>query len=205
MQVLFRLAYSLAVAILFVLFVVLGTRTFYKEPDAPVYPTTASPYFAGPPEIECYIGDGICYRVDQVKGTNFDQILPLDEARKLYPDVVRAFEEAEKVQREEYQVAYEEYLAELVDHRRNVFIIANVLGVLAMGAALYLFKRVEAMPLGLLGGGIGVVIFGWMRTSDNLDEIGAESLFAVAAVCLAVVLAAGYGFLGLRSSVGEGG
>ncbi len=32
MQTLFKLAYGLAVAILFVLFVILGTRTFYDEP-----------------------------------------------------------------------------------------------------------------------------------------------------------------------------
>ncbi len=35
MQTVFKLAYSLAVAILFVLFMILGTQTFYAEPEAP--------------------------------------------------------------------------------------------------------------------------------------------------------------------------
>ena len=182
MQVVFRLAYSLAVAILFVLFVILGTRTFYDEPDAPVYPTAASPYFAGSPEISCIVREAVCYRVDQVSGPKFDQRLPLEEARAMYPDVVRGFEEADRVQRD-YETAYEEYLDDRVDYRRNVFIVANVLGVMAVGAALYLFRRVDAMPLGLLLGGIGVVIFGWVQASDDFDEIGRascrERVFAV--------------------------
>jgi hypothetical protein len=35
MQIVFRLAYSLAVAILFILFVILGIRTIYPEPESP--------------------------------------------------------------------------------------------------------------------------------------------------------------------------
>ena len=43
MQIVFRLAYSLVVAILFVLFVILGTRTFYDEPEPPPYPERPFP------------------------------------------------------------------------------------------------------------------------------------------------------------------
>src|SRR3970040_636419 len=39
----FKVAYSLAVAILLVLFVVLGTRTFYDEPEQPEQPAGYSP------------------------------------------------------------------------------------------------------------------------------------------------------------------
>ena len=35
MQTLFKLSYSLTVAIMLVLFVILGTRTFYDEPEDP--------------------------------------------------------------------------------------------------------------------------------------------------------------------------
>ena len=38
MTTVFRVAYSLAVAILFVLFVILGTRTFYEAPELPEQP-----------------------------------------------------------------------------------------------------------------------------------------------------------------------
>ncbi len=37
MQTLFKLTYSLVVAILFILFVILGIRTFYDEPVDPGY------------------------------------------------------------------------------------------------------------------------------------------------------------------------
>ena len=142
MQTLFKLSYSLTVAILLVLFVILGTRTFYDEPE--------SPNFGGP-------------------------------------------------------TRYEEYEDERADYHRNVFIIASVLGVAAVAAGLYLFQRVEAMPLGLVLGGLGVVIFGWAQAAEDFGEIGMAPLFAVVAVGLAIVLAAGYRFLGLTRKADEDG
>ena len=43
MQIAFRLAYSLAVAILFILFVILGIRTVYSEPEPPGFRNGYSP------------------------------------------------------------------------------------------------------------------------------------------------------------------
>jgi hypothetical protein len=81
-----------------------------------------------------------------------------------------------------------------------------VLGVAAVAGGLYLFRRVEAMPLGLLLGGLGVVIYGWVEAAEDFDEIGAAPMFAVVAVGLGIVLAAGYRFLGLvRPTGGDGG
>jgi len=93
-----------------------------------------------------------------------------------------------------------------VDYHRNVFIVASVLGVAAVSAGLYLFRRVEAMPLGLVLGGLGVVIFGWVQAAEDFGEIGMAPLFAVVAVALGIVLAAGYWLLGMRgASNGDGG
>ena len=142
MQTLFKLSYSLTVAILLVLFVIVGTRTFYDEPE--------SPPFGGPG-------------------------------------------------------AWEEYEDDLVDYHRNVFIVASVLGVAAVAVGLYLYQRVEAMPLGLVLGGLGVVIFGWAQAAGDFGEIGMAPLFAVVAVGLAIVLAAGYRFLGLARRADEDG
>jgi len=137
----FKMAYSLVVAILLVLFVILGTRTFYDEPESPDFKS---------------------------------------------------------------QQLYEEYEDDLVDYHRNVFIVASVLGVAAVAAGLYLYQRVEAMPLGLVLGGLGVVIFGWAQAAGDFGEIGMAPLFAVVAVGLAIVLAAGYRFLGLSRQGDEG-
>src|SRR3989304_4350796 len=68
----FKMAYSLVVAIMLVLFVILGTRTFYDEP--------ADPQFDSSP------------------------------------------------------LAWQEHDEDLVDYHRNVFIVASVLGVEAVGA-----------------------------------------------------------------------
>jgi len=136
----FKMAYSLVVAILLVLFVILGTRTFYDEPADPKSP------------------------------------LPQ---------------------------AWQEHDEDVVDYHRNVFIVASVLGVAAIAAGLYLFRRVEAMPLGLLLGGLGVVIFGWAQAAEDFGEIGMAPLFAVVAVGLAIVLAAGYRFAGLARPADE--
>ena len=143
MQTLFKLSYSLVVAIMFILLVILGTRTFYDEPNSP--------------------GSG---RV---------------QSREAYED-------------------------DRADYHRNVFILASVLGVGAVAGGLYLFRRVEAMPLGLLLGGLGVVIFGWAQAAEEFGEIGVAPVFVVVAIGLGIVLAAGYRFLGLREpGDGNGG
>ena len=138
----FKLAYSLVVAILLVLFVILGTRTFYNEPDSPTFRSSQT---------------------------------------------------------------WEEYEDERADYHRNVFIVASVMGVAAIALGLYLFRRVEATPLGLLLGGLGVVIFGWVQAAEDFGEIGEALLFAVVAVGLGIVLAAGYRFLGLVLPTGGDG
>jgi len=141
MDTAFKVAYSLVVAILLVLVVILGTRTFYDEPKAEYFnPATA-------------------------------------------------------------QTSQEERN----DYHRNVFILANVIGVAAVAAGLILYRRVEAVPLGLLLGGIGVVIFGWVQSAEaDGGEVGEAPLFVAVAVGLAIVLAAGYWFLRERGGLGGG-
>ena len=98
------------------------------------------------------------------------------------------------------------YQDDRADYHRNVFILASALGVAAIAAGLFLFRRVEAMPLGLMLGGLGVVIYGWVQAAEDFGEIGMAPLFAVVAVGLGIVLAAGYWLLGMRgASDGDGG
>ena len=181
MQTVFKVVYSLVVAILLVLSVILGTRTLYAEPDEPQYqyaPVRANvdPAYCDP--------DGRCYK----------------EGRKM-----TAADEASLTQEERtYVQEQQQFTQDRRDYHRNVFIVASILAVVAVSAGLYLFRRVEAMPLGLLLGGLGVVIFGWVQTAEDFGEIGMAPLFAVAVVGLAVVLAVGYWFLGLKRLAGNG-
>src|SRR3990170_691787 len=206
MQTLFKLAYSLTVAILLVLFVILGTRTFYDEPEAsPYYPPPPPPLEtpvepeAEPVPVETPVEpgaepvpveplycdfDGRCFKGGKELTAEDEE--KLTEQERLYIREQRQYNERQR-----------EYEDDRADYHRNVFIIASVLGVAAVSAGLYLFRRVEAMPLGLVLGGLGVVIFGWAQAAEDFGEIGMAPLFVVVGVGLAIVLAAGYRFLGL--------
>ena len=189
MQTLFKLAYSLTVAILIVLFVILGTRTFYGEPEEPSYPSGVPPTTK---DLYCDF-TGECF-------LNGRALTPEEEQQLLTAD------EREFIgQQREFNKRQKAYQDDRVDYRRNVFVIASVLGVAAVAAGLYLFRRVEPMPLGLVLGGLGVVIFGWAQAAEDFDEIGMAPLFAVVAVGLAIVLAAGYWLLGTRPAGEDGG
>ena len=197
MQTLFKLTHSLVVAILFILLVILGIRTFYDEPEAPEYPAPAirsigieAPPQPGTGEPLYCDRDGRCFKGD--RELTAEDEAELTEEERLYIQEQRQFQERQR-----------KYEDERVDYHRNVFILASVLGVAAIALGLYLFRRVEAMPLGLLLGGLGVVIFGWVQAAEDFGEIGEAPLFAVVAVGLGVVLAVGYRFLGLRG-LGDG-
>ncbi len=192
MPTLFKLAYSLVVAILLILFVILGIRTFYDEPEAPPFPERPPPIEAIEESIFCE-PDGRCFKGGRELTEADEEKLTEEERLNLQ----------EQRQFQEQRLKYED---DRVDYHRNVFILASVLGVAAVAGGLYLFRRVEAMPLGLLLGGLGVVIYGWVEAAEDFDEIGAAPLFAVVAAGLGIVLAAGYRFLGLvRPTGGDGG
>jgi len=198
MQTLFKLTYSLVVAILFILLVILGIRTFYDEPEAPEYPAPPIRLIGveAPPEPgtgePLYCDLDRCFKGDR-ELTAEDEAM-LTEEERLYIQEERRFQERQR-----------KYEDDRVDYHRNVFILASVLGVAAIALGLYLFRRVEAMPLGLLLGGLGVVIFGWVQAAEDFGEIGEAPLFAVVAVGLLVVLAAGHRFLGFARPMGDGG
>jgi len=130
LQSIFRLVYSLAVAILFILFVIFGTRMLFEEPEEFQFP---------------------------------------DEADR------------------------EEYF-------RNVFVSSGILGVAAIAAGVVLYKRIDALPLGMLLGGIGAILYGWVEWSRGPDEAGNSVVFIVVTVGLALVLAGGYYFLSDREA-----
>ncbi len=185
MQVVFRLAYSLFVALLVVLFVVLGTRTFFSEPDYPVQPPSFGPGL-GKRIVYCETVD-VCY-IDSSLVTPEIEATFSDDERELLHDQ-RAFAERRK-----------EYEEDRQDHFRGVFLIAMVFGVAAVGVGLLLYRRVEAMPLGLLLGGVGALIFGWVEWARGPedDDVGTAPLFVAVGVGLAIVLGAGYRVLGRR-------
>lgn len=142
MQTADKLSYSLVVAILLVLFVILGTRTFYDEPEEPGFNASSQ--------------------------------------------------------------EWQQHDDDVADYHRNVFILSSALGVGAVALGLCLFKRVDAMPLGLLLGGLGVLIFGWAQEADEFDQTGEAPLFVVVAIGLVIVFGAGCWVLGPARARGDG-
>jgi len=196
MDIAFKVGYSLVVAILFVLVVILGQRTFYDEPEYPEYPPGPSYFGEKVPlgkSLYCQ-GDGVCYVDSEILTNELEATLTESERSYLR-------EQREAIRRQQ------DYENDRKDYFRNVFIIATVAGILAIGAGTYLFfQRVEAMPLGLLLGGIGVVIYGWVESARGPDEaVGTAPIFAVVTAGLIAVLAAGYWFLGKRKTPVESG
>jgi hypothetical protein len=172
MQTAFRLAYGLAVAIFFILVVIFGSRTLYSEPNDRGF---SHPYSLR--NIYCN-DDNRCYLDNREITDNNDPALTADER-----EFVR--------QQRDFYDDWDTY-------SRTVFIIAALLGVLAIAAGVALFRRVEGMPLGLVLGGIGAVIYGWGESSDGQGDVGPAPLFILATIGFVIVLAAGYWFLGGR-------
>ena len=184
----FELGYSLVVAVLFVLLVILGILTFYKEPLPPS--RSVEPYIVPGEELLSCDFEAHCYKGG--RELTLEDEAQLTEGERLFVQ-----------ERREFYQRYQDYEDDEADHDRNVSVLATALGVTAVVVGLYLFQRIEALPLGLLVGGIGVVLFGWAHAAEEFGEIDLAPLFAVAAVGLAIVLAAGYRFLGLARQADE--
>lgn len=183
MQVVFRLAYALVVAILLILFAILGMRVVYPEPDEPPYPI-----FPAPSAKDLYCDfQGVCYEAGVVLTPEAEEKLTANER-----EYVRATRD--------YNSRRHDYQEERRDYQRNVLIASAVLGALAVAGGLFLYRRVEAMPLGLVLGGLGIVSYGWAQAGDEFDEMGPTVPFIGVGLGLAAVLAAGYYFLNLRGA-----
>ena len=170
MVIVFRLAYALAVAIFFILVVIFGQRIVFSEPEFP------PPVLA--PSYDVYCTESGCYG----NGTE------LDEA----DDTPRSGVVVQYVQ------TFRTYYDDGDEYSRNVFVVSVLLGMTAIAAGVYLFRRVEALALGLVLGGIGVVIYGWVESSWAEGKMGDTHAFIAAAIGFVVLAAGGYWFLGGR-------
>jgi hypothetical protein len=123
----------------------------------------------------------------------FGPIAPDGSVRQPTPDEIARFEEEQR----QYQEAYEEFRDRQAVYRRNVFLIAAAVGLLAVAGGISLHPRLDAMRLGLVLGGLGTLIYGVAQAGGDLGRIGPAAIFIVALVGLALVLAAGYRWLSL--------
>lgn len=193
MTIVFRIAYSLSVALLFILSVIFGTRTLYSEPGYPQYPMA-------PPRAEGMIycdAPGNCYI------ETYDPAVGVPSRTLITPELEDSLTDAERdfiAAARDYYEEEDQYEDDRRAYFRNAFIIAAFWGVIAIAGAVVLYRRVEAMPLGFLLGGIGSLIYGWVEWSRGPEEASTSVTFGIVTIGLVLVLAGGYYFLGGRDS-----
>jgi hypothetical protein len=166
--VLLKLVYAAGIAALFVFLLAFGVRTFYGPPEAPQFPL--SPRFSP---------------------------FPGAPGATPTPEQVQEQEEFEEAQ-EQYQREFAEYEDDLERYHSIVLAVSALAGVVGIAAGLFLDARLDAMRLGLAGGGLLALIYGVIQAEGDLDQLGAVAGFVIAAVGFAVILVAGYRWLDKR-------
>jgi len=140
-----KLAYSAAVAVLLTLVVVLGIRAAYEEPEDPGWPARQS--------------------------ASMDR----------------------------------QWKEDRQDYHRNVFLIAGLIGLGSIASGVALSKRLDAVRLGLMVGGVATFIYSFAQAGEDIDDIAATAILPVAAVGLVALLFLGYRRLAERDeSAAEG-
>jgi hypothetical protein len=170
-NVVFRLAYGVGVAIFYILFVVFGQRTFISEPDTPAFSGPASP--------------GSLYCVDRGCFRNGEKLDPADDGTL-------------STSEREYVREWRDYFDDRENYSRFVFLFGAMFGLAAIAAGVVLYRRVEGLPVGLVLGGIGVAIYGWVESTRDEGQMDNTFAFVAAAIGFIVLVAAGYWFLGGR-------
>ncbi|HLG12338.1 MAG TPA: hypothetical protein VI876_11330, partial [Dehalococcoidia bacterium] len=95
---------------------------------------------------------------------------------------------------------YDAYLDDLQQYHAIVFAVATVIGVVAVAGGVALAARLDALRLGLVGGGLGTLIYAVVQAEGDIDELGAAAVFAIVAASLVLIGGFGYRFLGAQES-----
>ena len=173
MTTLIKLFYAGAISALLILLVAFGIRTFYAPPEAPHFPQ--------PPIGFRPVGP-----------------TPVDKP-ELAPPPTPEQVEFEANQRR-FQEELERYNKERAGYRRNVFLAGAVVAVVAVASGVILDRRMDAIRLGLVAGGLGTLLYAVIQAGSDLARLGPEVMFGFALVGLVLVLAAGSRWLANEGS-----
>ena len=174
MTTLIKLFYAAVIAALLVLLVAFGIRTFYSAPEEPKYPE--------PPL--------------SIRGP-FVPVAPVPAGTEPAAVPTPTPEQVEyQESQERYRDEYDAYREKRADYRRNVFLAAAIVGVIAVAGGLLLQSRLDAIRLGLVTGGLATILYAVAQAGEDLDEFGSAVVFGVALIGLALVIGVGYRWLG---------
>ncbi len=138
---------GLGTAIIVSSLIVLGISAFYPEPVAPVYPT--SPVPASQP---CSPSSNVNCPTQAQE----DSQAQYQAAQNQYDQQEQAYEAATKV------------------YDRNLFIVANIIGIIIFALAFWLLFAtsivVQSVPVGIMVAGIWSIMYGYMRGWGSVDD-----------------------------------
>jgi len=137
---------GIATAVILGALIALGIAAFYPEPVAPTYPA----YPPSAPVAPCASGDSQCLQQNQ----------QIEAQQQAAQDQFNAQEQA-------YEDAMQVY-------NRNLFIIANVIGVIifAIGFWLIFGATVSSLgvPIGMMLAGLWSIVYGYARGWGSIDD-----------------------------------
>jgi hypothetical protein len=137
---------GLATAVILAALIALGIAAFYPAPVAPSYPNT--PVVA--PVVPCPSADAACIK-------NNAQI--------------EAQQQAAQDQYNNAEAAYENAMG---IYNKNLFIIANIVGIIVFAVGFWLVFGItlasNAVPIGIMLAGLWSIIYGYMRGWGSVDD-----------------------------------
>jgi len=139
---------GLGTAIILAALITLGIKAFYPEPVAPTYPNidTSMPVVTAP-----------CASADTQCAANNAQI--------------DAKQQAQQDQFNQQETAYE---SAMQIYNRNVFIIANIIGIIVFAFGFWLLFATaivaQSVPIGIMIAGLWGIIYGYARGWGSVDD-----------------------------------
>ena len=130
--------------------IVLGIKAFYPEPVSPDYNAYMGTQPTYPPAAPCAVNDAQCKQQ------------------------MAAYNAAQTAQQNAYNTAQTAYDNTMKVYNRNLFIIANIVGIIVFigGFLIVLYGGLigQGAPVGIMMAGLWGIIYGYMRGWNSIDD-----------------------------------
>jgi len=141
---------GLGTAIILAALITLGIKAFYPAPAAPIYPDVTP----SAPVVPCASGDAACFQRNAQLETQ--QTQQQQAAQNQYDQQETAYESAMQV------------------YNRNVFIIANIIGIIVFAFGFWLLFATaiaaQSVPIGIMIAGLWSIIYGYGVGWDSVND-----------------------------------
>ncbi|MEI6058575.1 MAG: hypothetical protein WCP89_02280 [archaeon] len=166
-----KIILSIAIAIIFLLFIIYAIETFYKSPKYELYCNYTIPVPAVISASQCdeLGGQWVNYSTPQPDYTNAKMPVNVTGYCDMYTKCNNEFQKVNEV------------------HNRNVFFITLPIGIITIIVALIL--AIESVSVGFMAGGVFLIVYGTIRYWGALSDVWRTIMLGFA---LAVLVWIGY-------------